>query len=255
MRTALFVLLPVIASIALVQRRRVAALIGMGLLSFALSATYALQNAPDVAMTEAAIGAALVTTIYVLAIRRTGRLIVVADEAPNLLARKGERLVGLEYEILEGFARELGLDLSIRFLPREAVEASLLAGEADLAAGGIVRSDDPRFRATAGYLATSLVRIGGGSRGPEPPYTGYFSELLESIREGKEITATLDLARFIEAMRSGLTGFELERLPGEREYAFLVSRKREGLHAKLEGYLRELRVGGKLDEMIRRNLR
>ncbi|RLE32354.1 hypothetical protein DRJ24_06660, partial [Candidatus Acetothermia bacterium] len=107
----------------------------------------------------------------------------------------------------------------------------------------------------AGYLATSLVRIGRGSRGPEPPYTGYFSELLESIREGKEITATLDLARFIEAMRSGLTGFELERLPGEREYAFLVSRKREGLHAKLEGYLRELRVGGKLDEMIRRNLR
>jgi len=62
--------------------------------------------------------------IYVIAIRRTGRLIVVADEAPDLLARKGDRLIGLEYEILVGFARELGLDLSIRFVPRHAVEVA-----------------------------------------------------------------------------------------------------------------------------------
>jgi len=42
-RTALLVLLLIIASIALAQRRRVAALIGMGLFSLVLSATYLLR--------------------------------------------------------------------------------------------------------------------------------------------------------------------------------------------------------------------
>jgi len=255
-QTALFVLLPIVASIALTQRRRVAALIGMGLLSLVLSATYALENAPDVAMTEATIGAALVTTIYVLAIRRTGRLIVVADEAPHLLERKGERLAGLEYEILEGFARELGLDLSIRFVPRQQVETILLSGEADIAAGGIVREGDPRFYATRGYLETSLTRIGRG-RTPtaEEFYEGYFSDLLDSVREGKDITAILDLARFMEVMRGDLTGFTVERIPGKREYVFLVSKRRENIHTKLTAYLDAISARGDLDEMIKRNLK
>ncbi len=254
-RTALFLLLPIVASIALTQRRRVAALIGMGLFSLVLSSVYVLQNAPDVAMTEATIGAALVTTIYVLAIRRTGRLIVVADEAPRLLERKGESLVGLEYDILNGFARELGLDLSVRFVPRQAVKEALLAGEADIAAGGIVRKSDPRFYATRGHLKTALIRIHRGTgSSPEEGYEGYFSDLLSSVKGREDLAATLDLARFMEVMHNDLTDFRIERLPEGREYSFLVSREREDLYVKLEAYLNDLASRGDLDEMIERNM-
>ena len=255
-RTALFLLLPIVASIALVQRRRVAALIGMGLFSLVLSAAYAIENAPDVALTEATIGAALVTTVYVLAIRRTGRLIVVADEAPHLLERKGARLAGLEYEILAGFARELGLDLSIRFVPRQEVETGLLSGEADIAAGGIVHEADPRFYTTRGYLETGLVRIGReGAPTGKGSYEGYFSDLIDAVREGKDVGATLDLARFMAVMRGDLTGVAVERIPGKREYVFLVSKRREEIHTKLAAYLDEIEARGELAEIIERNLR
>ena len=85
----LLALLPVVAGVALTQSRRLSAIIGMGLFSFMLAAAYLLMHAPDVAITEATIGAALVTAIYVLAIRRTGRLIVVADEVEAAVSADG----------------------------------------------------------------------------------------------------------------------------------------------------------------------
>ena len=134
-RAVLLLLLPIIAGVSLFQRRRLAAVIGMGLFSLVLAATYLLHSAPDVAVTEAAIGAALVTVIYVLAIRRTGRLLVVGDEVPGLLALEGGEFVGLEVDILTGFARRLGLDLSIEIAPLGEVETILLRGDADLEIG------------------------------------------------------------------------------------------------------------------------
>ena len=53
-RTVLLLLLPIIAAVALTRRRRLACVIGMGLLSLVLAATYLLLHAPDVAVTEAA---------------------------------------------------------------------------------------------------------------------------------------------------------------------------------------------------------
>ena len=140
-QTALLVLLPVVAALTLCQRRRLMAVIGMGVFSLLLSAVYLLAAAPDVAIAEAAIGAALVTVIYVLAIRKTGRLVVMGCEVPGLLGREGKQIVGLEHDILEGFARELGLDLYVQFVPREAIESALLRGEADIAAGGLIEGD------------------------------------------------------------------------------------------------------------------
>jgi len=158
-RTVLLLLLPVIAAVSLFQRRRLSAVIGMGLFSLVLAATYLLHSSPDVAVTEAAIGAALVTIIYVLAIRRTGRLLVVGDEVPGLLALEGGEFVGLEVDILAGFARRLGLDLSIQIAPLCDVETILLRGDADLGAGGLSAVPAIRLHRSRDHLPTALVRL------------------------------------------------------------------------------------------------
>ena len=51
----------------------VAAVVAMGLVSLFASILYLLLAAPDVAMTEAAIGAGLSTFIFLYAIRKTSR--------------------------------------------------------------------------------------------------------------------------------------------------------------------------------------
>lgn len=256
--TVLLLLLPVIAAFALSRRRRLAAVIGMGLFSLVLSASYLLAHAPDVALTEAAIGAALVTFIYILAIRKTGRLVVVGDEAPGLLQREGERVIGLEQEILAGFARQLGLDLVVRFLPRREMEATLLRGEADIGAGGIVHLEgEGPLLTTPEHLSTALFHLAReGREDPSPErgraHDGYFSDVVEAVRAGEGGGYTLDLARFIAVSRLGLSGYAVERLAGSFSYIFLLAADREVLHRRLVAYLDRLKEGGELAGMIRR---
>jgi multicomponent Na+:H+ antiporter subunit A len=65
------VLLVVAAAVAMGVRNLVSAAIMVGVVSLHVSYIFLRMNAPDVAMTEAAIGAGLTTVIFLVAIRRT----------------------------------------------------------------------------------------------------------------------------------------------------------------------------------------
>ena len=254
-RLVLLALLPIIAIAALTQRRRLAAIIGMGLFSLVLAATYLLLHAADVAITEAAVGAALVTAIYVLAIRRTGRIVLVADEAPGLIGRENERIVGLEHEILQGFADHVGLDLTIRVVPHEDVLELLATGDADIGAGGLVPTIRRDALATPSYLTTALFAVAGAAaERPEQSYTGYFSDLEARLRADSQLPVTLDLARFLALTRRGIDLAQSTRLEGSFAYSMLVAPGRSDLHRDLSAYIEELRAGGKLDELIARHV-
>ena len=255
-QTALLALLPLIAVFALSQRRRLAAIIGMGLLSLVLAGVYLLSHAPDVAITEVAIGAALVTFVYVLAIRKTGRLVVVSDEVPGLLCREGASLIGLEHEILTGFARHLGLDLAVRFLPSAEVQGALIRGEADIGAGGIVGTDDDRFLSTPGHLPTALFHIALADVEAPPSskqrQEGYFSDVLEAVRAGERRAYTLDLARFVALSRLNLSEYTVARLEGSPSYTFLLAPDRQTLYHQFVAYLDRLKESKELARMIQR---
>lgn len=263
-RTVLLLLLPVIAAVSLFQRRRLSAVIGMGLFSLVLAATYLLHSSPDVAVTEAAIGAALVTIIYVLAIRRTGRLLVVGDEVPGLLALEGGEFVGLEVDILAGFARRLGLDLSIQIAPLCDVETILLRGDADLGAGGLSAVPAIRLHRSRDHLPTALVRLRPEADDRLPPeespatdrceYPGYFSDLVEAFQRREPIEATLDMARFLTVSRTDISSWRVDRLSMPRGFAFVAAPRRKDLRDQLSAYIAELERSGSLDDMIRRHL-
>jgi uncharacterized MnhB-related membrane protein len=58
------------AGFALYQKNLVAAVISAGVVSLLASIVYLVLAAPDVAMTEAAIGSALTTVVFLLALNR-----------------------------------------------------------------------------------------------------------------------------------------------------------------------------------------
>ncbi len=71
----LFLLLLMVgaALYSVVQKDLLYAVIGTGLISLVLSVLFLLLQAPDVALTEAAIGVALTTIIFIITIRNTVR--------------------------------------------------------------------------------------------------------------------------------------------------------------------------------------
>jgi len=71
----LFLLLLMIgaAAYSVMQKDLLYAVIGTGLISLVLSILFLLLQAPDVALTEAAIGVALTTIVFIITIRNTVR--------------------------------------------------------------------------------------------------------------------------------------------------------------------------------------
>ena len=248
-------LLPIVATIALVQRRRLYAVIGMTVFSLLLAAVYLLSAAPDVAITEAALGSALVTFVYILAIRKTGRLVVAAAETPGLIHRENDRIAGLEWDLLTEVSRELGLELVVRFVSYDEILPMVERGDADVGAGGLVSQANEAVLRTTGFLPTAFfdVRSPGAVGENSRQLSGYFSDLVETIQRSGDLSVRLDLARFIALSRYGLSGYEAVRRDGEAEYAFVVSPQRSSIRQRIDDVLRRGAQSGRLDELIRRH--
>lgn len=69
----IFILSIVSAIISIIVKDILYSVLSLGFLSLLASILFLLMNAPDVAITEAAVGAALTTVIYLFGIRRTER--------------------------------------------------------------------------------------------------------------------------------------------------------------------------------------
>ncbi len=69
----LCVVLIVAALFAIIQRDLMLAVIGTGAVSVILSILFLILQAPDVALTEAAIGIALTTIIFIITLKKTKR--------------------------------------------------------------------------------------------------------------------------------------------------------------------------------------
>ena len=247
---------PLVAVFALSRHRPLTGIIGMGVLSFLLAAVYALQGAPDVAVAEAAIGAALVTLIYVLAVRRAGRLVVVASDVPTLFHREGTRLVGLEYELLAGFAHEEHLELMVHFASPEEVADAVRSGDAEVGAGGMLSRDQKGCLATQAHLETVLFVIGSeASDSPAAWRRDDLDQLSEMLRNKQRAPMTVDLARCLALGGDAIGAGHVQRLSESCAYRFLVSEDRKELHRKLDRYVEQLRSSGELDALIRRHVR
>ncbi len=262
-----------LAVFALTRQRLLWGVIGVGAHSLALAGVYLLLAAPDVALTEAAVGFALVTFVYLLALRRTGRLVVAATESPPLLYMENERVMGLEWEILKRFGRWLHRDVEVLWVPRADIPRLLKSGEAELAAGGFLPGDeDAALRTTRMIVPTRIlqVRVPGragpvvavrGDRGADLlPKRGTTvdgaEDLIEAIDSGAASGALLDAMRlWIWRMRGWGEGLEVQPAEEDLGFRMAVAPGSEELHRDLECFLAELAASGELEALVERYLR
>ena len=79
-----FLLMIAAAIYAVMQKDLLYAVIATGIISLILSVVFYMLQAPDVALTEAAIGVALTTIVFVITIRNTVRMEDESDKDKNI---------------------------------------------------------------------------------------------------------------------------------------------------------------------------
>lgn len=258
-----------LAVFALTQKRLLWGVIGVGVHSLALAGVYLFLAAPDVALTEAAIGFGLVTFVYLLALRRGGRLVVAATVAYPLLHQEGEKIVGLEWEILARFGRSLHQDVEVLWVPRSEIPRLLSSAEADLAAGGFLPRDGEAALLSSPLVPTRLVTVCTGhgplgavkgDRGQDhlPPDGRTYEDheaLVCALAEGEIGGAVVDLLRARQWCLDGrLRDAEMAPLE-DLAFRFAVAPGEGETHAALQEFLRRLSSSGELGRLVEEHLR
>lgn len=257
----------VLAAVALTRRRLLWGVAVLGVHSLVLAAIHFSLAAPDVALTEAAIGFGLVTFVYLLAIRRTGRIVVAAVECPRLLHPEGEGAGGLLWELLRALGAHTHRELELRWVERDEVRDLLRSSEADLAAGDIVPSSLERLPRVP-VLPTRVVEarrgpgpLGAvrGSREAEllPPGGRTFPHrraLSGALGRGDIGGAVLNLLELRALYLEGKLREAEVRPLEDADFAVLFAPDEGELARALEGILGELRARGEWEELVRRYL-
>ncbi len=255
-----------LAVFALTQRRLLWGVIGVGAHSLALAGVYLFLAAPDVALTQAAVGFGLVTFIYLLALRRTGKLTVVAAETPPLLHQDGEHVAGLEWEILSRLGRQLHRDVEVLWVTRAEIPRLLRAGEADVGAGGYLPRTDDGVVLSRPLIPTRIVavRCGPGPCGavagdrcqdclPASSVTYEdHRELASALRSGEIGEAVADLLHVRQWVLSGEVQPSETKDGGEAAFRFAVAPGEEDVRQALDALLAELERSGELARLIAR---
>lgn len=255
-----------LALFALTQKRLLWGILGVGAHSLTLAGLYLALSAPDVALTEAAVGFGLVTLIYLLALRRTGKLVVAACPLYPLLYPEGERIAGLEWEILERFSRWCHRDLEIIWVPRGEIPRLLQIGEAHLGAGGFLPGPEDKVLFSRPIVATKLVCLRlnegplgavAGEPGQEMASVTYedATELARALARGEISGAVVDLLRQREWQLHRLVSNEGSTVVAEEKwFRFAIAPDERELWIGLEEFLSELERSGILEELRRRYL-
>lgn len=256
-----------LAGFSLTRRRLLWGVVGIGAHSLMLAGMFLLLAAPDVALTEASIGFGLVTFVYLLALRRTGKLVVAAVPVYPLIYPRGERVEGLAWEVLQRLARELHRDLEVMWVGRAEVERMLASGEAHLAVGAILPREGVSLQGFP-LLPTNLMEVRAGSgpagavrgcRGQDRlPREGLLfedpEELKSGLLAGRVGSAIVDLLTLRNWHLEGME--EVEAKPIERglHYLLLPSPTDPELSRAAREFVRSLKESGELETLIRRYL-
>ncbi len=255
-----------LAVFALTQRRLLWGVIGVGAHSLALAGVYLFLAAPDVALTQAAIGFGLVTFIYLLALRRTGKLTVVAVETPPLLHQEGQRVAGLEWEILSRFGRHLHQDVEVLWVTRAEIPRLLRAGEADIGAGGFLPQSEDGVLLSRPLVPTRIVTVRyapgplgavAGDRGEDhlPADRATYEdhrELASALGAGEVGGAVTDLLHVRQWILNGEIPPVVITDHEETSFRLAVAPGEEDVHQALDAFLAKLEANGELAQLVRR---
>lgn len=246
----IFVIVILAIYIAVIQNH-INALLAYGIFGAALSAVFFILNAPDVAIVEITVGAAFIFFIYLIAIKKVGKVKVYYVLTPYLVEKKQNKLTGFEYAVLNDFIESKGLDVEyIEVKKTQSFDA--LEKNGDILIGGHINSKDSEILYSDEFLPTKLISIGN----PDKTSYGYFIENLkvENDIEKIEKDFLVDLIRYKYLLYLGKT-FENNDIKETKTsgYKVLFNSNNDFLREEFNEFIEELKKDkDKYEDFIRR---
>lgn len=280
-------MLVILALLTLEIKNLLSSVIVFGAFSLILSLILYYLHAPDVAITEAAIGAGFATVIFIIAIKRRGTLIMLTyPHSRFFYYNQNGQPAGFDYELLSLFACNLDIELEVREVKKwHDLIPKLVAGKGDIIGAGITRIEQrmKKINFSDGYFPTKIVIVSNskntklnsiddlkGRKVVSVSETSYFYTL-KSIN-GIEIDTTFsEPDKLLEAVSKGsveVVAIDLnEALIGQviyrnlkiigtisdiQEYGFGVAKDKTELLAQLNAFLKEIKNDGTYNKLYKK---
>ncbi|MEW9123180.1 MAG: DUF4040 domain-containing protein [Thermotaleaceae bacterium] len=135
MRISIFleIILILLALVILKTKNLLRAVIFLAVFSLVISVLYFVFQAPDVALAEAAIGSAISTFLFLIAIEKQKEFLVISHINTDFLHRGDDDLPrGEGYHLLKDFCSQLGLKIKVDFREGGEIKGILRDRNVDL---------------------------------------------------------------------------------------------------------------------------
>ena len=281
------IIMLLLAFVALELKNLINSVIVLGAFSLILSLVLYYLHAPDVAITEAAIGSGFATVIFIIAIKKRGTLLMLTYPHSCFFFYDQEgKPNGFDYDILKLFAKELDVDLEIiRVEKWQDLVPSLMAGKGDIIGAGMTRLAirEEKILFSDGYFPTrvviithkdnshvkSIASLKGKKVYAVPETFSFYSlqkiegiemgveindpnQLIKRVAEGEIEFAAVDL---IEAITSQIVFPDLSVLhpiSDIREYGYGIARDNKKLLTQLNQFLEDIKQNGTYDKLYKK---
>lgn len=193
------------AVIVIVSRTSFQGVIWFGIMGSISSLIMLMAGAPDVAMTQFAVGVALVLIVYIMALRKQRRVRMGYISVPSMIENTPSGLRGLEWDVLQHIDEKEGYHVeAIGFRTKEEGMKAVVNHSIDLLCGALTEDDVSRETKGLPYLETSIflcedekidfVRLKHKTRGatfPEPVFHKKSNYVLVVSRNSEDLIRDL----------------------------------------------------------------
>ena len=249
----MFVIVVVSLYISIVKNH-INALLAYGIFGAALSAIFFILNAPDVAIVEITVGAAFIFFIYLIAMKKVGKIKVYYVLTPYLVEKKQNNLTGFEFAVIDKFVESKGLEVEyIQVSEEEAL--GKLEKNGDILIGGHTNIGKRNLITSNEILPTKILSIGD----PEISSYGIFKEDTKIESELKKFNDNfiIDLIRYKYLLYLGKT-FENNEVEEYKTsgYKLVFNSNNSFLKEEFDEYIDDLKNNNidEYQEMIRRHI-
>ncbi len=232
-------------------KNHINALLAYGMFGAALSAVFFILNAPDVAIVEITVGAAFIFFIYLIAIKKVGKVRVYYVLTPYMVEKRENKIMGFEYALLNHFIEAKGLEVEYVEVSEEE-SFQKLEKSGDILIGGHTKINDNEILESEEFLPTKIFMVGK----PNKTSYGYFEEDLEAKYKLDEFNDNfiIDLIRYKYLLYLGKTfnNNKVEELK-TTGYKILFNSNNDFLKEEFNDFIEEFKNDkDKYEELIRR---
>lgn len=129
----IFLILTLVLSVYLIfQHRLLNAIIAEGIVSSLSAALFFILKAPDIAITQVAIGSGFLTFLFIVAVKIREKIIVVYTEESVFSYLANGKHYGIAAEILEFFAQDEGMEIEYKKMDYKDAIKAIKNGDIDI---------------------------------------------------------------------------------------------------------------------------